>query len=385
MNRLVIRLGCGILMALAVCGGAFAAPSAGPTLAATSWQIQVGGGTSDGAVDAQAFLPTHLTVNVGDTITWLFRGFHTVSFLSGGKAPDLVAASPEGPLFNPAVAFPSGGPAYDGTGYVNSGALPTGPNADKFALTFTKAGTYPYICILHPGMDGQVVVQAADTAYPETQATASARGQAELYSKLSNGNSLIQNAKLAVKPAANGALNYAVDNGIGGNQTSVVRFLPTKLTVKAGDSVTWTQNDPHEIHTVTFYDPAGKPPVFTDPQPQANGPPKIFLRNVAPAGASTVDRVGFYNSGIMAPGQSYTLSFSKPGTYQYLCTVHAELGQLGTIVVTDAGASQPAQLPNTGTGPDLPMIWPGLAAVCAAVLGLLLRRKARALIRRSLV
>lgn len=30
---------------------------------------------------------------------------------------------------------------------------------DKFSYTFTKAGTYPYFCSLHPKMTGQVVVQ----------------------------------------------------------------------------------------------------------------------------------------------------------------------------------------------------------------------------------
>jgi len=30
---------------------------------------------------------------------------------------------------------------------------------DKFSYTFTKAGTFPYFCSLHPKMTGQVVVQ----------------------------------------------------------------------------------------------------------------------------------------------------------------------------------------------------------------------------------
>ena len=33
-------------------------------------------------------------------------------------------------------------------------ALPT----DSFSLTFTKAGKYPYLCLLHPGMAGTVEV-----------------------------------------------------------------------------------------------------------------------------------------------------------------------------------------------------------------------------------
>ncbi|MBZ5543367.1 MAG: cupredoxin domain-containing protein, partial [Acidobacteriia bacterium] len=29
----------------------------------------------------------------------------------------------------------------------------------KFSFTFTKAGTYPYFCAIHPKMTGKVVVQ----------------------------------------------------------------------------------------------------------------------------------------------------------------------------------------------------------------------------------
>jgi len=30
---------------------------------------------------------------------------------------------------------------------------------DKFSLTFTKTGTYPYFCSIHPKMTGKIVVQ----------------------------------------------------------------------------------------------------------------------------------------------------------------------------------------------------------------------------------
>jgi plastocyanin len=33
-------------------------------------------------------------------------------------------------------------------------------DGDTFTLTFTKAGTYPYACAVHPQMIGQVVVTA---------------------------------------------------------------------------------------------------------------------------------------------------------------------------------------------------------------------------------
>jgi plastocyanin len=29
----------------------------------------------------------------------------------------------------------------------------------KFSYTFTKSGTYPYYCLIHPKMEGKIIVQ----------------------------------------------------------------------------------------------------------------------------------------------------------------------------------------------------------------------------------
>ena len=56
-------------------------------------------------------------------------------------------------------------PAYDGTnhgnGFLNTGNLdrdPATPSPGSTQVTFSKAGTYEYICLLHPFMKGSVVV-----------------------------------------------------------------------------------------------------------------------------------------------------------------------------------------------------------------------------------
>jgi LPXTG-motif cell wall-anchored protein len=365
----VVRLLAGATLALAICGGALAAPAR----AATTWNVIVGGESADHALQAQAFLPTQITINQDDTITWTTGAdfVHTVTFLSGGTAPPVVA--PEGNLvIQPtATAFPSGGPSYDGTGFVNSGLLEG--KGKTYSLTFTKAGTYDYLCLLHPGMVGQVAVQAAGSAYPMTQAQIDAQASAELYDKLSRANQDLQNSKLTSKPNPNGATSYTVVNGAGGNQASVLRFLPVDLTVKAGDSVTWLGNDPHEVHTVTFYNPAGKVPDFIVPQPQASGPPKLVVPHAAPENDTAVDSQDLYNSGLLLPGQSYTFTFPKPGTYTYVCVVHAPQAMFGKVVVEPAGAGgAPASLPNTGAGSATPIL-PLLGGALLLLLGILLR------------
>ena len=78
-------------------------------------------------IDNYAFGPANLTVKRGTTVTWTNQDddVHTVKSDSG---PD---------------AF-------------NSSALDSG---DRFSFTFDKAGTYQYICSIHPYMHGQIVVK----------------------------------------------------------------------------------------------------------------------------------------------------------------------------------------------------------------------------------
>jgi hypothetical protein len=71
-------------------------------------------------------------------------------------------------VFNGIDAFPSDVPALpspDGTnhgnGFVSTGVLdrdPATPSPGSAAVTFNKAGTYDYICLIHPFMKGKIVV-----------------------------------------------------------------------------------------------------------------------------------------------------------------------------------------------------------------------------------
>jgi plastocyanin len=72
-------------------------------------------------------------------------------------------------------------------------------------------------------------------------------------------------------------------------------FTPETLTVPAGTSVTWVNKD-EEPHTVVNV-----------------GPTRLFKS----AGLDT--------------GDSFTMRFDKPGTYEYVCTIHPHMH--GTIVV----------------------------------------------------
>jgi plastocyanin len=76
-------------------------------------------------IDNFSFAPKELTVAVGTTVTWTNHDDipHTV-------------VSTEGNVFKSKVL----------------------DTDEKFSYTFTKAGTFPYFCSIHPKMTGKVVV-----------------------------------------------------------------------------------------------------------------------------------------------------------------------------------------------------------------------------------
>jgi hypothetical protein len=62
--------------------------------------------------------------------------------------------TPNGPPFTPID-----GGTYDGSGYKSTGLLTGfGPPMPQPSVTFTKAGTYSYVCLIHPKMGGVVKV-----------------------------------------------------------------------------------------------------------------------------------------------------------------------------------------------------------------------------------
>jgi plastocyanin len=148
--------------------------SAGPT------GNEVWAGNDNREVSVLRFFPAKKSVPVGTTLTLSMpkstTELHTFSFgpaaylktqADGFIAPD--ASVPPVPVFNPLIAFPSdppptlGGPtgANHGNGFVNTGVLdrdPATPSPGSTQIRFDTAGTYDYICLIHPFMKGQIVV-----------------------------------------------------------------------------------------------------------------------------------------------------------------------------------------------------------------------------------
>jgi amicyanin len=86
---------------------------------------------------------------------------------------------------------------------------------------------------------------------------------------------------------------------VAGNAVAIKNFAfaPAALTVKVGTTVTWTNQDT-DAHTVTSQQGSGGP----------------------------------LASAALGTGQTYSYTFTKPGTYAYLCTIHPFM--TATVTVT---------------------------------------------------
>lgn len=329
--------GCLMVLVVAV---SLAIPVMPAQASARTWTVLAGPWPKPEAVVTQTFLPGAIEVAVGDTVKWKFEGFHTVTFLGGQKPPELTIQEGEKTYFNPQIFFPAGGKTYDGTGYRNSGTPPEDPReytSGKFTytLTFTKAGTYPYLCMIHgPAMSGTVVVKNAVTTTSSSLDRAARNQQAAI---LRAGQAAWARSNIS-RQGTNVTVALTGDPQ---GKFSILRFTRRPLVIKPGTTVTWKNADPFEIHTVTFTG-GQKVPEFVVVEPQKQGPPKLLVNSkaAAPTAAKTYDGMGYANSGILfpagAPGNvphAYSLTFTKPGTYQYLCLVHILEGMKGTIIV----------------------------------------------------
>ncbi|HEY2916191.1 MAG TPA: cupredoxin family copper-binding protein [Candidatus Limnocylindrales bacterium] len=97
-------------------------------------------------------------------------------------------------------------------------------------------------------------------------------------------------------PAASTGAGASSGGGTGGNAVAIVDFAfnPTTITVKAGDTVTWT-NTGSTAHTVTADD-------------------------------------GSFDSGNLNGGATFNHTFATAGTFTYHCSIHSSMK--ATVTVT---------------------------------------------------
>lgn len=322
----------------------FAAPGA------TTFEVI--GGAINGSYDIEQFIPATISVREGDSISWRAEGYegHTVTFLPDGKLPvgtgDYLIDAPDEPgarEFNPVFAL--GSEAQDevtGSEYVNSGFIGV-PAEQTYTLTFPNAGVYPYLCVVHPlHMRGVVVVGEADAQVPSPEWVAG-EGQRLLGDYVADAGRAAEDA-LSARNVANerndGAAEISV--GIDTERGQVLSFLPGDVQIETGDVVTFW-NSERDFHNVVFV-PEGEPPpdafsaYIVKPVEGRLGfrvliRPEVMNEQPPPDAFGPGDGFGTGLMGITLPRNYYAFQFDTPGTYTFYCTIHANAGMAGRIVV----------------------------------------------------
>lgn len=95
-------------------------------------------------------------------------------------------------------------------------------------------------------------------------------------------------------------------------------FSPAQLTITQGTTVTWTNYDTAP-HTVTV---SSGPVTFSSPE--------------------------------LEKGQSFTYTFTTPGTYSYYCAVHPDMTATVVVKAKAGGTTAPSPTPTGGTGTTTP-------------------------------
>jgi len=345
-----------VLSVLALVGGACSkddsekAPAASTTASAApagpqSYTVVVDGPSTLGAENIAfgTFFPNRLIARPGDTITFDNRGvsdIHTITFGVKSDRTDQPAVVLKTGQINPAVFKPcfitepvkpdmsscpppvAGMPEFTGKGYWNTGIiLPTSVPAEAGPKSVTAKlapdippGSYVLTCLLHKFMEGTLQVADSDTERlsPAQVAAAADRELGEAKTKVTGIAEPVQ------APVANGA---TVTAGWGDKLIGVNRFSPETVSVKVGQTVTWRDSSPWLPHTVSF-----QPPFKNGEEPDA----------LLPVGVKSGGKFdgGVAHSGVFGPKppfptDNFSLVFTKPGKYAYLCLLHP--GMAGTV------------------------------------------------------
>jgi plastocyanin len=121
-------------------------------------------------------------------------------------------------------------------------------------------------------------------------------------------------------------------------QSNVVRadvnmFVPKAVLIGAGSEISWSNpsNLPHNVvgsfNQTTALD--------------ANNITAMISKNSIDSNNTNLEtaEVIAIDSGFIEPNASWQYRFDKEGVFNYLCTIHAEEGMRGTVIVTRSSAS----------------------------------------------
>lgn len=309
---------------------------------AKTWEATVGAQSNDLGRQALAFLPNEVWVHAGDSINFAFATaeLHTVTFLKQDQAPQ--QTRPANTVGCPGGSAPDGRTAnpssFDGSSCINSGRASSG----TYTVTFPNVGNFKVVCLLHANMTGAVHVLSPAESLPYDQ-----RSYDFLANRQANGL-LAEGAKLAGQAVAtaeqagpndiSAGTGEVVATGGGSSTLAVMRFLRDSVVVHVGDSVEWTNLDPTTPHTITFgNEPANLNPPSANVTVASDGSRRATMSSVNDSvnsgfiQAAPQDRTNLAQAPLGLT--RFRVTFNSPGTYNYICGLHDELGMVGKVIV----------------------------------------------------
>lgn len=306
-----------------------------------NWKAAVGAQSKDMGKQAIAFLPNEIWIHAGDSITWTSGSgdIHTVTFLKAAQPlPDFTVGCP---------GFSTSGASFDGSTCVTAPPLAKG---QTFTVTFPTPGNYKLVCLVHSHMSGVIHVLEASATLPHDPSFYEEEAENQQRDLLTDTdhhkdhdghndlNDMLSLRVLSERNSVTAGIGEMASTPAGFQSLSVVRFLHGTIEIDAGDTVEWSNSDPAMPHTITFgTDPGNPGPPSANVFVDADGARHAIITSPGDSVHSGVivaapqNQLGVPQS---PPGVTrFRITFKEPGTYDYKCVFHDNLGMVGKVIV----------------------------------------------------
>lgn len=229
-------------------------------------------------------------------------------------------------------------------------------DAQAKQATVTIAAVQPAVMIdrqsgeSHYSSAGQVVITSnwqtiGGAAYPEPQNFAAvADRNLESHQQIWHVLVDVDNGQVTqINQQANRIISDTINPEI--VRTEVNMFMPNAIVVDAGSNVRWINpsNLPHNVvgifNQTTAQDAVNSTELIIDNSTNNINNNNSTNANDTQSSPSSSSGVTAIDSDFIQQGQSWQYNFNEAGVFNYLCTIHAEEGMRGTLIITATPAS----------------------------------------------
>jgi len=197
---------------------------------------------------------------------------------------------------------------------------------------------------------GQVVITSnwqtiGGTTYPEPQSfTAVADRSLESHQQIWHVLVDVDSGQVRqINQQANRVLSDTINAEV--VRTEVNMFMPNAIVVDAGSTVRWINpsNLPHNVvgifNQTTAQDAVNSTRLIIDNSTDNTSNNYTSANNTQLLPQTSSSSATAIDSGFIQQGQSWQYGFNEPGVFNYLCTIHAEEGMRGTLIITAGSTS----------------------------------------------